>query len=478
MLLSLFRTKRGFAATLGIFSAFPAVACAANWEIAPSISIAETYSDNVRLASEEEGKQTDLVTQIEPAITLKGDGHYGSGSLSYSAQGRLYKEQEDSNRVDHRLLSSAKFTLFPKHLFLDASGTISQELLSPHGDLALQDIAATENKSTVTTINISPYAILPIGNAMQTELRYKHGEVLYEKDTSPDTQSDEANVTLSGFTFSRSLLWSLAYQDTRVNYSDREVDESNRKAIAGLRYSITSSLSSFGNIGYEEYEGLELPGRESPSGKLWKLGLGWQPSEKTSFEVDVGRQFFGSTKGLKLTHQTPHSSWSADYREELSSRRQLQLERADASIISSITNAPPSAILYAVTTVSRIFIRKAANLNYALKTTKTETGFNIYHETREFEGASSHELLRGTNVFTKWSPFIRSSFGLRAGWQHATDEPETFHRMVHYYELSMDRKIRPTLHGTLTARRNRQYNTMEMGSYIENLLTAKLTYFF
>lgn len=474
-------SKQRYAAALGVFSIFPTVvAYAADWEVVRSISAAETYTDNVRLASDNEDKQSDLVTQIEPGIVVKGTGRHGVASLNYSAQGRIYKEQESSNRIDHRLLSSAKVVLLPKHVFLDATGTISQELISPNGQLALQNIASTENKSTVTTASISPYLLMPLGNNTRAELRYKHGEVIYEKETLADAQSDEGTMAINGDLFSEQMLWSLLYQNSRIGYANSDIDQISQIASAGLRYSITSTVSGYGEVGYEERGGINWPGQDSPSGKTWKLGMAWNPSETTTLEADYGRRFFGVTKGLKLTYTAPHSSWHATYLEELSTQQQLQFERANAALRSDSANlsAPQESIQFVASTVANVFVRRSATLGYNVKTAKTETGLGAFHEKRDFEDESKEETVRGITASWGWFFLPRTKLMLSGGWQQAMDKAETFHNMVHYHEIALTREIRPKLQGALISRRNQQNNAMDDGSYVETLLTAKLTYLF
>lgn len=481
MLSPLFCIKRRCVAALGVFSALPlVVAHAADWEVVRSITIAETYTDNVRLASDAEGKQSDFVTQIEPGIALNGKGHFGVASLNYSVLGRIYAEQDDSNRIDHRLLSSAKVTLMPQHIFLDALGTISQELISPNGNLALQNIAATDDKSTVTTLSLSPYAIVPMGENTQAEVRYKYGEVIYEKESATDAQSNEADITFKGSALAKQLLWSLSYQDARVDYENRPVTEVNQTALAGLRYSITGSLSGYGNVGYEDHQGIAWPGEKSPSGKSWKVGMAWNPSEAVMFEVDYGRRFFGATKGMKLSFTTPHSSWTGSYREELSSQQRLQFDRANAALLSNSAglSASPDSIQFVASTVASIFIRKSATLGYSVKTAKTDTGINLFHERRDFQDNGKEEIVRGINSAWGWAFIERTKLSLGAGWQEATDEPETFHNIVHYYDVTLNRQIRPKMQGAVAVRRNQQHGRISTNSYVENLLTAKLTYLF
>src|SRR4051794_32250580 len=68
-----FDLKRG----LSIFAVLPSLLCfpaeAAKWDIVPTLSVTETYTDNV-LLTQNALKQGDWVTEINPAISVAATG--------------------------------------------------------------------------------------------------------------------------------------------------------------------------------------------------------------------------------------------------------------------------------------------------------------------------------------------------------------------------------------------------------------------
>ena len=52
------------------------------WRLAPSLTVTETYTDNVNLDTAE--RQGDFVTQVSPTLLLTGEGARLNTTLSYT----------------------------------------------------------------------------------------------------------------------------------------------------------------------------------------------------------------------------------------------------------------------------------------------------------------------------------------------------------------------------------------------------------
>src|SRR2546423_15691081 len=74
----------------------PASASAETWRIAPSLTVAETLTDNVNLAPDGL-KRSDLITQIVPGIRIDGTGARLKLNLNYQMNNILYARESSQN---------------------------------------------------------------------------------------------------------------------------------------------------------------------------------------------------------------------------------------------------------------------------------------------------------------------------------------------------------------------------------------------
>lgn len=157
-------------------SLLPSHSFAAEWKIEPSLSLKETYSDNIKLAPPGNEK-SDFVTQINPGISLTGTGPRLKVNARYGMQNLIYAEESSRNATRHLLNADANAELADDLLFLDAKASISQQNISSFGSQTTDNVNITDNLSEVRTYSFSPYLINRFGSMASSELRYTHDSV-------------------------------------------------------------------------------------------------------------------------------------------------------------------------------------------------------------------------------------------------------------------------------------------------------------
>ena len=75
-----------------------------SWLIVPTLSVGETYTDNLRL-SPSGSERSDWVTELRPGISVNGSGARLRFNANYSA-GAVYRAQEVSNDLFHSLIAN------------------------------------------------------------------------------------------------------------------------------------------------------------------------------------------------------------------------------------------------------------------------------------------------------------------------------------------------------------------------------------
>ena len=253
----------------------------------PRISIGTTYSDNIRLTPANEAEE-DIILQVDPGISVRKRGGRLDLRLDYTAQGLLYTNNGDANKINNQLQAFGTAELFQGNFFLDAYGSISQVPVNSSGradagnlgatggmpsslsffnslDLGLpgaaelfnpvgifSDIALTDNQATGYRFGISPYWRQNLGGWVDMLLRYRYDDVFYDQQEDgvndqqanqqvniSDSRTDTIDFSLaSGRQFSV-LRWELDYfyqrqqQDNQGNIDTTDNGDDRRENVTG-----------------------------------------------------------------------------------------------------------------------------------------------------------------------------------------------------------------------------------------------------
>jgi len=297
-----------------------------------------TYSDNIGLVPADQAED-DLVLQVDPGISVRKRGSRLDLRLDYTAQGLLYTNNGDANKINNQLQTFGTAKLYQDNLFLDAYGSISQvpvssngradagnlgsasgifsglsflnnftlsflnnfnlglpnatELFSPIG--IFSDIALTDNQATANRFGISPYWRQNFGGWAEVLLRYRYDDIFYDQDDTgdeqqaggqsnvSDSQINEINLNLtSGRQFS-TLKWNLNYfyqlqkQDNQTDSNAIGNDDDRQENVVGqLTYRLDKRWNLLAEAGYENNQ---VAGFENGrNGAYWGLGTIWTPN--------------------------------------------------------------------------------------------------------------------------------------------------------------------------------------------------------
>jgi uncharacterized protein (PEP-CTERM system associated) len=190
-------------ALLGAASAAPT--WAANWTIVPSISLRETLTDNVDLSPPGE-EQSDLVTEVIPAISIIGEGGRFRLNLNYSFDALLYARTGSANNENRSNLDAfGTLEAVENWLFIDARGVVSQQSISAFGTPATSAASATANRTQTSTYELSPYLRGRFGDLANYDLRYSaiyntsQAELYDASTTSTGRPTSAAGASIEGW---------------------------------------------------------------------------------------------------------------------------------------------------------------------------------------------------------------------------------------------------------------------------------------
>ncbi len=299
--------------------------CRADWRVQPTLSLSETYTDNVRQQIDEL-KQSQFVTELSPGLVLDGRGR--RFQVAGSGQFRKFIYKNDSEDVlrdvaDHVVdyAFNGKGELAEDMLFIEASASSSQQAISAFGQQGGASPYSLSNRTEIKTWRISPYLEQRLGRAANLTLRYARDAVEADelRDRFGSSDSDTISASLASADRTAKLGWGL-------NYLRQELDSkiggasSTETAAGNVRYAFHPRFALTASLGYDRYSFDSLGDRTA--GKNWSAGFDWTPSARTRLNASLGRHFFGQTGKLDASHRGRRTVWRIIYDDAITNSRE------------------------------------------------------------------------------------------------------------------------------------------------------------
>ena len=286
---------------------------AADWRVTPHLNLRETYTDNVTLAPKGQ-EQSELVTQINPGVSVSKTGNRLKVNAAYTLQTLTYLRDSRRNNSNHQLSANANAEWVKDFFYTDATASISQQNVSLLGTQSSDNVNVTGNRADVRTYSISPYIRSRFGNFADYLVRYTHSAASTSASGVSDSQSDRINAELSSARAFYKLGWTLAYSKDYINNTNFQ-DYQRDRFSGELRYLLSRKLSLVGSYGYENNTFLTTGPK--PEGSFWDAGFVWTPSIRTKLEARLGRRYFGDTYLLDFSQRSRRTVWNVSYNEDI-----------------------------------------------------------------------------------------------------------------------------------------------------------------
>ena len=399
---------------------YPACSAAADWKVTPRLSLLETYTDNVTLATQGNEK-SDFITQISPGVSLTGTGARLKVNANYTMQNIFYANESNGNRIAQQLNAGANAELIKNFFFLDSTANISQQNISLLGPLTTNNENITNNRTTVKTYSISPYIRHNFSNFASTQARYTHNAVYTGVEGQSGSQSDRILFSLTSGSAFRTIGWGLNYNRQKIGgLGTSGVNEQYR---GNLRYRVSSKFSLTGTSGYQKFSYISTTGKSS--GYSWTAGFVWTPTQRTNITANTGQSFFGTTYTLSASHRARRSTWSLNYNQSITTTRDQFLIPATvdtAGFLNQLwTSSIPDPILRQQTVdifiqdnglsasifdpinllTNRFFLQKRLQATVALSGARNTLVFSTFRTLREAQTSSvADSVLFGTSNST------------------------------------------------------------------------------
>lgn len=264
--------------------------------ISPSISVVQSYTDNLNLRRTD--KQGSFITEIVPAVRLDYDTARVRAAVDASLRFQYRTNTDDEFSFAPDVTASSNIEIVESMFFTDLAASVSRQNTDTRRGQS-STVSNIANTQSVQTYKISPYLLNRIGQSAILETRYRGGLVLISEakpdPLNPDfpggrpaTDSFENTglITLKSQNRGSNLDWRITGQYSHFDQSNRPNRE-RKEVIADIDYALTDSLTLLVRGGYQDFTG-QGAGREVDD-PLYMGGFRWSPSVRTSLEVTGGQ---------------------------------------------------------------------------------------------------------------------------------------------------------------------------------------------
>jgi uncharacterized protein (PEP-CTERM system associated) len=490
---------------LSLSAALPALlscpAWGAKWEVVPTLSVVETYTDNLSLTPDA-SKQSDWVTQVIPGISIAATGAGLKFNATYTPEFTYYARGMRDNQVFHRGNATGSAELAKQLLFVDAGANVDQYDVSLQGPLTTTNVNTTGNRATVGTYFVSPYLRREFGSDVQAEARFTYS-VANSDDTSTLSNSvaDRINLRLTSGPAYKALTWDLGYLKQTIDYEmGRNID--TEVTTANARRPITPTVGLLAQAGYEYYKSGLIPPTEGPS---WSAGLDWVPSPRTRLAATVGERFFGNAYSFDFRHRTRLTTWSAGYSQNVTTTRSEFFIPAIASTAGYLdtlfsarfpdpvarqkaveefiarTGLPPSLSAPINVFTTQLFLVNSWNASAGILGVRNVLIANIFGLTSDglagdlvLPTAPNASIQTGTSLLWNWRMTARNAWNLAAAYSR-NESPNTGEiAYLTNVTMGLTRQFQPRLSGSLSYRFHQNDSNFSTSDYTENAVFATL----
>lgn len=307
----------------------PAIALPSKITIVPRVSVAETFTNNVRL--DNANKRAELITQVSPGIRISSSGGRIRGSIDYALTESLYANNTSARQSQNSLTAAGTLEAVDNWAFLDFSGSISQQAISAFGKPSSGGVLAGGNSTETSVYRLSPYIRGQIAGLATYEARYSITSLSSASAAAADSEQRDASLRLSGGQSSYGLSWGFDAKHQVVAYSGAGRSTSSSAINGRLQYGLNERWAAYTRIGHESNDFSALNGQQGDFvalGGTWTpnpdlrvsldqdtrgftgLGINWVPSKRTSVTVTRNGQLYGSTHTVVLGYRTSNTAWT------------------------------------------------------------------------------------------------------------------------------------------------------------------------
>ncbi|MEO8753288.1 MAG: TIGR03016 family PEP-CTERM system-associated outer membrane protein [Casimicrobiaceae bacterium] len=301
--------RAGSACALAVAIAVAAApAQSQTWHFEPSISLEETFTNNVNL-DPTNARTADIVTAITPSLSFRERGAHTRLDGSVSIPIQFYARTGGENNYLYPTLALlGDLDLYQRIVHVEAAINVQQQFFTPFGAQPDGFTNATSNRYRTTTYRVSPYALGVASNGIEYELR--NNNVWTNLSGAPISTQNSRFTEWIGRVSSptgRQFGVGANYDYTDVTFDGEAGTLKTQIGRVIPFYNYDPQLRLDATVGYEDNQGTLSDYR----GAVYGVGFRWRPTERTNVVGNWEHRFFGASYLLSFDHRTPRSIWNA-----------------------------------------------------------------------------------------------------------------------------------------------------------------------
>lgn len=294
--------------------------------ITPSISLGESFNDNVNLVSQ--GQESAWITTITPSIAAADNAERLKLNLNYQPSGQFYLGGVNTEQFQQNLIGAGQAIFIPDQLFLNATASINQVFLSPTGAIGATNLTTNSNLQSTQAYSVSPDLKHHFGSFADSDTSYRYSYVTTSGGSIAPLATNEAKQVFTGGEDFDRLGWTLTGDVTRDtepaqgNALTSNVSFKDEYVRADPKYAIYRGLDLTAGIGWEHVAGsfLTIP----PYEIIWDAGFILNPRPNATLTLTYGRRYGGTDVEVDGKWDVgPRTHLSVTYSKEIQNSQSL-----------------------------------------------------------------------------------------------------------------------------------------------------------
>lgn len=271
-------------------------ALADTWRVVPSASVRGTWTDNVELTPND-SKQSSFVIELIPAVQVDATGKRLKLNLNYQLDGVIDTRDAARSEIRNQLSAAGMVEAVEDFLFVDFSGNISQQVLSPFGPRPVGGANFSSNRVETRAYQVSPYVR---GRFPTGEYTVRFTESGLRTDAGvDDSQIHQLLVRVNSDPTLRAVNWVLEGQSERIDFTTAR-DTRDDQLRGSIIYTVNGELrvAAIGGAERNNFSSLSLE-----SYGIYGAAFVWRPSDITDAHARWEHRFFGSSWEYGASHR-------------------------------------------------------------------------------------------------------------------------------------------------------------------------------
>jgi len=274
---------------------------AENWQITPKLTVVETLTNNARTSAA--NPSGDLISVITPGISIDGKGARASLRLDYGLSGIFQIRDSSANRHQNSLNALGKLEAIEDWLFVDATGTITQQYLNPVGAVSPSNTSVNSNQTETSFFSVSPYVKGRLLSFADYLFRYRASFTSSKSNAAADLRNSEWSARVNGATPWSAFTWSVDAANLENDYSFGK-DYRSTNFGGDLIYHFSPEWQFLLSAGQESnnYASINTQTKNTTG-----YGFVWKPGSLTELSAKKSKRFFGDGYDVSFKHRLPRS---------------------------------------------------------------------------------------------------------------------------------------------------------------------------